>query len=117
MESNYHYFWISVLSAKSPCSTVIYKLKSLGGNPPYKSKLLTPLTVEMWLWISYTLVSRLASTGTLCPFNNLTWIVVTGLFLFGYKKKFSIGPFFLANLVWGFLVSPPSEVPVPEKAI
>lgn len=105
-----------VLSARSPCYTVIYKGKAFGGNPPKRSKLLVPLTVATWFQISWTLVSKLASTDIFCPSINLTWIVVTGLFRLGSSIKFSCGPFFLANLGWGLLASD-RDVPAPENAM
>lgn len=109
-------FWIRVLSARSLCSTVEFKSKALGGNPPNSSKLETPLTVAIWLYISCRLVVRFASRGILCPSLSLTCIVVTYLFLSGSKRKFSCALFFLLNLLAGFVGSD-KEVPVPEKAM
>lgn len=105
-----------MLSAKSPCSTVMLWSRALGGYPPNSSKLLIPLIVDTWLKIYSTFVSRLASTGTRDPLASRTWIVVTGLLRFGSRMKFSWAPFFFVNFVWGFFGSP-NEVPVPENAM
>ncbi len=110
-----HPFWIKVAPCKSACSTVSDKFTDFGGNPSASSKLLTPLIVAIWLYTSWTGVSRLAYIVIVWPFKSLALIAVTSLFLLGSKIKFSQAFPFLANLlccVW----PPPSDVPYPENA-
>ena len=49
--------------------------------------------------------------GIAWPFDNLTLIVVTYLFLLGWRIKFSQALDFLANLVSLLAVGPESETP------
>lgn len=51
-----------------------------------------------------------------CPFDNLTLIETTSLFLSGYKMKFSHAFDFFENFDAGLLLPPPNEVPWPENA-
>ncbi len=83
-----NHFWIRVPSAKSLFYTFEFKSKGLGGNPPKSWNCEIPLKVEMWLKTSCKDESKLASIVTVVPFDNLTLIVVTYLFLSGLSIKF-----------------------------